>query len=371
MIWLYGILGFVSLCLYAFVVTNYVSHWLKLDSTTVSEIERDWPKVDVIIPFRNEAHRLKDLLSDIKQQTYPSSQVNIILVNDHSLDDFENQIELQNHIHLYNLPEGVTGKKAALEFGIQQGQGELILFTDADTRNEKDWIKTMVTTLLEKKVDMVSGPVLSRYGARSFQRYYDLELAAFMVITGGALSGQLHAMANGANMLVRRSTLPSQDPFRKDLSASGDDLFLSEFYFENENIAFCKSRDAVVHTYPPSDFGAFISQKLRWASKNRHLKGDRTKWSMAAMLVVPTLILISPILFMTKGWVPVLIALLIWLVKSLVDFMLIQEGMSFMKRRTTYWEVVVLQLTNLHITFSVLVNVLTGSAISWKGRSLN
>ena len=49
-----------------------------------STFENSLPGVSIVIPFRNEANNLPDLLKSLEAQNYPKDQLEFILVDDHS-----------------------------------------------------------------------------------------------------------------------------------------------------------------------------------------------------------------------------------------------------------------------------------------------
>ena len=91
--------------------------------------------LSVIIPIRNEATSISNLLESLSKQSYPSGHFEIRLVNDHSEDDsvtIVNQFCLSHlNVELLYLPENLAGKKQALCLGIENSTGEIIVTTDA------------------------------------------------------------------------------------------------------------------------------------------------------------------------------------------------------------------------------------------------
>lgn len=90
--------------------------------------------ISVIIPTFNEQTRIGQTLDEIcsflKQEKF---NYEIIVVNDGSSDQTIKVVLEKNdpRIRLINLPKN-SGKGAAVKAGIMAGQGDLLLFTDAD-----------------------------------------------------------------------------------------------------------------------------------------------------------------------------------------------------------------------------------------------
>ena len=78
--------------------------------------------VTILIPFRNEEGNLKRNWDSIARHLN-SIKDEIIYINDHSNDAgceiLEELIANQKNARIIHLPEGKTGKKEALEFGIE------------------------------------------------------------------------------------------------------------------------------------------------------------------------------------------------------------------------------------------------------------
>lgn len=254
-------------------------------------------------------------------------------------------------------------------YALNQSQSELILFSDADTTRGKNWISSMVNGLTKGAYDMVTGPVLCPTQYSSSKRYYQLELYAFMVITCGAINGRLHAMANGANMLIRRNKIYGKDPFGQKKSVSGDDLFLAEHFFDQNKLGFVKNTAAIVETFPPNGLELLMRQKVRWASKNSHLKGRTTKMSLLSLALLPIFILMSILMAIFYGWKMIGVGLILLVIKSIGDFFLIRSGANFVGIQIKWTEVLSQQLLNLRLSLGVVLNQLSGNPIRWKGRN--
>ena len=95
-------------------------------------------RVSVIIPARNEAKTLPDLLEDLKRQTVQPFEV--ICVDDDSTDDTAAIAAAHGArvITAPDRPEGWLGKPWACETGAQAALGDSLLFLDADVRLSPD-----------------------------------------------------------------------------------------------------------------------------------------------------------------------------------------------------------------------------------------
>lgn len=129
-----------------------------LSYDTSQEDMKATPLVSVVIAARNEAMNLKQTLSTLKKQSYPSYE--IIVVNDRSDDNsldiltaLQKEIPCLTVLNIKALPDGWLGKNYALYRGAQVANGELILFTDADVTFAPVTLAYAVAVMEENKLD--------------------------------------------------------------------------------------------------------------------------------------------------------------------------------------------------------------------------
>ena len=117
-----------------------------------------WPKLSVIISACNEADKIGDALRSVLESDYPNLE--IILVEDRSTDGTGEIIERIaatddriRVIHIKELPEGWLGKLHAMHRGVQEADGEFLLFTDADVHYKPMALRKAVAFCVNKKLD--------------------------------------------------------------------------------------------------------------------------------------------------------------------------------------------------------------------------
>ncbi|HEX5438873.1 MAG TPA: glycosyltransferase family 2 protein [Gemmatimonadaceae bacterium] len=129
------------------------------------------PRVSVIVPARNEARNIGDCLRSILASTYPSLEV--VVVDDRSEDatqriacDIARDDRRLRVIASRPLPPGWFGKQWACTQGAAAAGGELLLFTDADTRHAPDLIARSVNAMQARGAQLLS--VVGRQELGSF-----------------------------------------------------------------------------------------------------------------------------------------------------------------------------------------------------------
>ena len=119
------------------------------------------PKVSIILPARNEEKFIGKCLESFVQQDYTNYE--IIAVDDSSDDNTWKIIEeyARNSkkvvpVKADTKPDGWMGKNWACITGFKRATGDLLLFTDADTRYSEKVISLAVAHLLSEKLDVLT-----------------------------------------------------------------------------------------------------------------------------------------------------------------------------------------------------------------------
>ena len=117
--------------------------------------------VSIIVPARNEAANIGPLIGSLLSSSYRPFEV--IVVDDRSTDDTAAAIvAAASHdarIRLVRggeLPPGWYGKPWACVQGYREARGEILLFTDADTRHQPELLPRAVGRLEEISADLVT-----------------------------------------------------------------------------------------------------------------------------------------------------------------------------------------------------------------------
>ena len=119
------------------------------------------PKVSVILPARNEGRYIARCLDSLLEQDYPNFE--IIAINDSSTDRTgeimkayaANDLRII-HIDASPKPEGWTGKNWACYQGFLQAQGELLMFTDADSKHLPTTMSLAVGHLMSENLEALT-----------------------------------------------------------------------------------------------------------------------------------------------------------------------------------------------------------------------
>ncbi len=235
-------------------------------------------RVTVLIPARNEAKNITACLDALVRQNYPKNKLQIIVIDDDSTDNTADQarsfFEKYPFIQLISLdpcPPGVSPKKRALQAGIEQADGKIILTTDADCQAPPKWIKKMIS-YFEEDVGMVAGYVgfeKNREGSL-FSKIQALEFLGITSAGLGSINMGDPIIANGANLGFRRTTFFEAGGYEGNnhISSGDDDLLMQNIDKKTAwKIRAAFDPDTFIQTEPIDNIGDFINQRIRWASK--------------------------------------------------------------------------------------------------------
>lgn len=314
-------------------------------------------KVTLIIAVRNEAENIDNLIDHIRAQTFDKDLLEVILIDDHSTDNTFEKLSDVKDIKLFS-SDGF-GKKSAIETGLKNASGEIIITTDGDCFFSPEWISKMTSPFINSKIKMVVGPVrLTGEKVSFFCRLQVLEFASLIGAGAGAIANKNAFMCNGANLAFRRTSFKNTNGEIQ----SGDDVFLlHHIKNNNEDIVFVKDHLATVSTFCKPNLSSFISQRLRWSAKTSSYKDrDAILISLCVFLVNFSIVFC---LYYNFNFFIILL-----LLKFVSDFSFLKKLTSFFSIKDWTTPFLFMQLFYpLYIIFIAIVSQFV--SFRWKGRT--
>lgn len=360
-----------------FLVSAYISFlillltgWRKVMATRKAEHPELF--LSVIIPFRNEALCIRDLVEDLKHQQHTNFEV--WMVDDHSTDDSVAIISnmIPNDIRFKVLPSGGTGKKQAITFGVQHAKGSVIVTTDADCRVSTQWLSSVSKQFYDAEVMMVSGGVAIIEDATYFSKLQVLEFAS-LIGSGAALIGlQRPTLCNGANLSFRREAFERVQGYEGNLHiASGDDEFLMRKINAacKNSIRFVNEVESVVRTKAASSLPPFLQQRFRWAGKWRHNSSWTAKTLAVYVLLLQLSFMAAMAMLFSRDAYLTYTATGVLFFRAIFEFLFLKKVCDFLKIRWRWDVFFVLQIV---YPFYVVITGLFSNFMpnTWKGRKL-
>jgi GT2 family glycosyltransferase/DNA-binding beta-propeller fold protein YncE len=176
-----------------------------------------WPRVSVVVCAYNAAGTLEECLTSLEGLTYPDFEV--ILVNDGSRDATRDIACRHPSVRLIDIPNG--GLSAARNVGLAEATGEIVAYTDADVRVDRDWLTYLIRPFLTSDVVGSGGPNVVPSD--------DSPMAQCIARAPGGpthvlLDDRIAEHVPGCNMAFRRDALLAVGGFNPAYLRAGDDV---------------------------------------------------------------------------------------------------------------------------------------------------
>ena len=312
------LIGFITVLYVLFTISVFTGLILYREPKSDNDISK---KIDILVPFKNEAPNLPRLLSSLLNQTYSAHNMEIYLINDHSSDNGEEIIAQyqKNHSNLHLLQNSGSGKKEALITGFKASENEIILMTDADTLVPENWVMSH-STKFTADTDMMIGSVNMNPVKRSFWHLLQvLEYKSIIAVTNGMAALKIPVMCSAANLSFRRSSL---DNIREALNmnySSGDDMFLLQYFRKHKKKIILNASATKIKS---ETFKKFIRQRIRWSGKAEGYSDIMTIITGTVVILMNLSVLFSAIAIgFNKAWIDVF--LMLFFTKLVVDIITI------------------------------------------------
>jgi len=230
---------YAAICLLYWLRMAYGIHRVRAGIGLLTDIDNPapdtWPLVSVIVPACNEAEEFKAAARTLLAQDYENLE--IILIDDRSTDstcriaDKLASDPRVRAIHITQLPDGWLGKVNAINRGLSESNGEIVLFTDADVHHRSDAIRRAVAFMQSEDIDHLAGcPSLkapSSMLASSIIASFLRQLFALFIPPWKVSDPSSRAFFGvGAFNMVRRSSFDTTDGFEWLKLETGDDMGL-------------------------------------------------------------------------------------------------------------------------------------------------
>lgn len=227
------------------------------------------PVVSVIVPAWNEEVGIKKTIKSLIENSY--NKIEIIIVNDGSTDnsdsvirDIIKNIKLQNrykNINIRYFHKDNGGKGTALNLGIKESIGEIVITMDADSAFEKDTVANFVEYFADEHIDAAVGNVKIANKGNIIGLLQRLEyLFGFYYKRTHAVLGAEYIFG-GACAAFRREVFDELGYF--DIGNKTEDIEMSmRVRFHGLRCAYAEN--AVCWTEGASTIMGLINQRLRW-----------------------------------------------------------------------------------------------------------
>ena len=364
--------------MYLLLIAGFIYGFEKVKPFKLKHLHAE-TRFSVIIPFRNEAKNLPQLLESILSLKYPKHLFEVIFVNDFSEDDSvhiissnlsnkpSNSIDFSiiNNISKTNAP-----KKDAITAAINLAKHEWIITTDADCLLPEYWLNSFDEFIQKIKPKCVAAPVTYQVETSFLNRFQILDMLSLQGATIGGFGIKKPFLCNGANFAYQKEAFIEVKGFDGNTTiASGDDIFLLEKMVNQYpgQVQFLKCEDVIVITNSENSWQQLITQRMRWAAKTSSYNNGFGKFTGFIVLIMNLAVLLS-LLLSTLGLLKAPLLFYIVFIKFNMDVLLINKAATFFNQKEVFR--IILFGFLLYPFFSVYVAFLSlFKGYKWKDRS--
>ncbi len=369
---IFFIIAVALLLPYRYIIRRANRQLMFMQRYTATQVSAE--KASIIIAARNEETHIGPCLESLLAQDFPREQMEIIVVDDQSVDQTAAIVKryADRGIRLISLgKEDAFGKKAAIARGIAAATHGIIITTDADCSYSNKWINTLLSYREKMDAIFIAAPVQFRKEINLLDRFQSLDFMALQGITAAGVSGKYLNMCNGANLLYTKEAFLQVRGFEGiDHIASGDDMLLMEKIDKAfpGGVAYCFSEDAVVVTEPANSWTAFIQQRIRWSSKAKNYSNIFTKLTLLLVYLVNAAV-VALLLTGIFDFQLLKYGLLLTLMKTIVELpFMIRIARFFNKSALIPWFI---PIQPMHAFYTVVAGTFgLFSKYRWKGREV-
>ncbi|MDR3652823.1 MAG: glycosyltransferase [Paludibacter sp.] len=220
------------------------------------------PKVSIIVPAYNEEVNAVRTVEYLLKSNY--ADIEVIFVDDGSKDNTFNIVNstFENNNKVKVLTKTNGGKAAALNFGIEQSTGEILVCIDADTILPVDAITKMIPLFADSKVGAVAGNVRVGNTLNMLTNWQSIEYTTSQNFDRRAYDAvNAILVVPGAIGAFRKSAMAEIDGFTTDTLAEDCDLTLRML---RAGYVIRSCNDALALTEAPESLNNFMKQRSRW-----------------------------------------------------------------------------------------------------------
>jgi cellulose synthase/poly-beta-1,6-N-acetylglucosamine synthase-like glycosyltransferase len=336
-------------------------------------------KFSVIVPFRNEAENLPNLIKTIQLLQYPRALFEIIFVDDASEDLSVKTIkdllkssdcDQPDTSIIHSERKTNSPKKDAISTAIKHAKYEWIITTDADCVLPSCWLDSFDEYIQKTQANCIAAPVTYLEKSHFLNRFQLLDMLSLQGATMGGFGIKKPFLCNGANFAYKKELFNELNGFEGNTNiASGDDIFLLEKAAKKypKQLGYLKCDHAIVKTQAQPTWETLVSQRVRWAAKTSTYNSWFGKGTGLIVLLMNLLIITLPILTIFNIFnLNIFIYLVI--IKFNIDFFLIYKSAAFFNQKGVLKSFIVGFL--VYPFFSVYVAFISlFSSYKWKGRT--
>lgn len=174
--------------------------------------------ISIIVPAKNEEHRLPRCLSAINNLDCSSCDIEIIVIDNGSND---NTVEIAKKYGAKTYIRKTGTISGLRNYGAKVSNGEILVFVDADVEIKPDFLKNALKYLKNPKIGIISGPIQIPEDSTWVEKTWCLNR------TRSTSLQEVHWVSS-MRMIVRREVFSLVGGFSEDMITCEDIVFCKE-----------------------------------------------------------------------------------------------------------------------------------------------
>jgi biofilm PGA synthesis N-glycosyltransferase PgaC len=252
----YGILIITSFRLGTWIILA-LAYNLKGNSTSMTS----FPFISLIVPAFNEEKTIRKSLQSLLEFDYPNYE--IIMVDDGSTDNTLEEVKDLKHSKLKVIHQQNKGKPNALNNGIKNSKGEIVVTVDADTTLNKNALQKIASRFIQNsKIGAVAGnvKVIPENGVLNIIQGTEYTIGINLVRKAQSMLGCV-MIVPGPIAALRRDAIQKAGYFSDDTFAEDFDITM-KILKEGYKVEYAD--EAISYTDAPKNIEDLMKQRRRW-----------------------------------------------------------------------------------------------------------
>ncbi|MFQ6064872.1 MAG: glycosyltransferase [Candidatus Bathyarchaeia archaeon] len=248
------------------------------------------PTVSIVVPVRNGAATIGELLESLLKIDYDSHRLEIVVVDGNSTDKTR---DIVTEYPVKLLTQEGEGLNAGRNTGIRHSNGEIIAFTDADCVVPENWITQIVQNFREPEVGCVGGNSEGWYN-NFLSRYADNSVVPIQRIFSKRQKLDMIKLVSdspaGSNTAFRREAIEKVGGFDEELRYGFDEVELVERVCRASYKMVLDPEVRVWHKHR-STLKALLKQNINFGRgggillKKKKARDVLSKWCLQSLIV--------------------------------------------------------------------------------------
>lgn len=262
-----------------------------------SYTDKELPTVTVAVPARNETPELEDCLRSIIANNYPKFEV--LVLDDCSRDKTPEIIKgfAQDGVRFIKgaePSESWLAKNQAYDRLADEANGEIILFCGVDVRFGPETIRALVTTMLDRRKDMIS-VMPRRLQSKPLESIIQPMRYWWELVLPRRIFNRPPVLSTC--WVIRRKVLKQYGGFEAVHRAILPEGYFAREVVKNDGYSFIRADDVLdVQTRKPVQAQRETAIRTRYPQLKR-----RPEWVMC-LVIVELVLFILPIAVLLTGW---------------------------------------------------------------------